>query len=126
MAKTEHYYTPFEPDCFYHIYNRTVDLKPMFTKNENYHYFLKRYSDYLSGVVDTYAYCLLGNHFHLLVRVKSQSDLAFFQKLSNQKSEKSHDIVSHQFQKFSNRMQWLSINNKIESVLYFKHLSKGL
>jgi putative transposase len=100
MAKTEHYYTPFEPDCFYHIYNRTVDLKPLFAKNENYHYFLKRYNDYLSGVVDTYAYCLLGNHFHLLVRVKSQSDLSTFQNLSNIKAEKAHDIVSHQYQKF--------------------------
>ena len=100
MAKTEHYFTPFEPECFYHIYNRTVDLKPLFTNTDNYLYFLKRYNDYVSNVAETYAYCLLGNHFHLLVRIKPLTDLTSFQKLSNLKSDKTHDIVSHQFQKF--------------------------
>jgi len=36
MAKTEHYYTVFEEDCFYHIYNRTVDKQPMFKHESNY------------------------------------------------------------------------------------------
>jgi len=101
MASKEHYYTKFEEGCFYHIYNRTVDRKPMFKNEGNYEFFLKKYDEYLLLVVDTYAYCLLGNHFHLLVRVQ---DLTTFQKLSNlppNKPEKTtHDIVSHQFRKF--------------------------
>ncbi len=47
MAKTEHYYTKFEPNCFYHIYNRTVDEKPLFAKTDNYYYFLKRCVQYI-------------------------------------------------------------------------------
>jgi len=112
MAKVEHYHTKFEEDRFYHIYNRSVDKKPMFKNEDNYEYFLKKYDAYLSPVTDTYAYCLLGNHFHILLRVKGESDLTTgltsdlttFEKLSNLKTpkpEKSvHDIVSHQFRKF--------------------------
>ena len=43
MAKTEHYYTKFEEDKFYHIYNRTVDRKPMFRNEGNFEFFLKRF-----------------------------------------------------------------------------------
>lgn len=64
-------------------------------------YFLKRCDEYLSEYIDTYAYCLLGNHFHLLVLIK---DLTAFQKLLNLQTHKkpttAHDAVSHQFQKF--------------------------
>ncbi len=98
MAKTEHYYTKFEQDKFYHVYNRTVDRKPMFCNDGNYEFFLKKYDEYLSSVIDTYAYCLLGNHFHLLLRIQ---DLTTFKKLSNLKTDKpDHEIVSHQFRKF--------------------------
>ena len=98
MAIVEHYYTKFEEEKFYHIYNRSIDKKPMFCNDGNYEYFLKKYDAYLSAVIDTYAYCLLGNHFHLLVRIK---DLTTFKKLSNLPDNKSiHDIVSHQFRKF--------------------------
>jgi putative transposase len=98
MAKTEHYYTRFEQDKFYHIYNRTVDRKPMFRNDGNYDFFLKKYTAYLSSVIDTYAYCLLGNHFHLLVRMQ---DLTTFKKSSNLTANTSdHEIISHQFRKF--------------------------
>ena len=66
MAITEHYYTKFEESYNYHIYNRSVDRKPMFKKDENYLYFMRQYNKYLSPVVDTYSYCLLGNHFYCL------------------------------------------------------------
>jgi putative transposase len=101
MAIVEHYYTKFEEDRFYHIYNRSIDKKAMFCNDGNYEYFLKKYDAYLSPVLDTYAYCLLGNHFHLLVRIKSLEDLTTFQTLSYLSTPKStHDIISHQFRKF--------------------------
>jgi putative transposase len=102
MADTEHYYTKFYSGNFYHVYNRSVDRQPMFKSDDNYRFFLKQYDHYLSQVIETYAYCLLGNHFHLLVRVP---DLTTFQKLSNLKEANPeeadiHSIVSHQFRKF--------------------------
>ena len=93
MAITEHYYTKFEENNYYHLYNRSVDRKPKFKNDGNYIYFMKQYNKYLSPVIDTYSYCLPGNHFHMLIRVHD--------KLSNLNPEKTvHDIVSHQFRKF--------------------------
>ena len=61
---------PLEAGRVYHIYNRGINGTPIFKNKENYDHFLKLYAKYCPCVVDTYAYCLLGNHFHFLVRVK--------------------------------------------------------
>lgn len=99
MAKTEHYYTKFEEGKFYHIYNRAIDRQPMFKSIENYSYFLKRFDFYLSEIVQVYAYCLLDNHFHFLIRITD--DLGKFKKLNNIKIESSaHEILSKQFKLF--------------------------
>jgi len=61
---------PLNAGYFYHIYNRGNNRENLFYKTENYIYFLKKYDYYLNEYLETYAYCLLPNHFHLLVRVK--------------------------------------------------------
>jgi len=100
MAKEEHYHTKFECDNSYHVYNRSVDLKPMFKNRGNYLFFLKRYGDFLSEVVDTYAYNLLGNHFHLCIRIKSEEEINKF-KAENKvyKDKEVHLIISAQFKR---------------------------
>ena len=101
MAKTEHYYTRFENDGIYHVYNRVVDRKPMFTSDGNYAYFIRQFDKYLSDYIKIYAYNLLGNHFHFMIKV---NNLTAFEKLSNlelpKQQKTTHDIVSHQFKKF--------------------------
>jgi len=59
-----------EPGKIYHIYNRGVNKQPIFFDNENYIYFLKQFDKYVSAKVDVLAYCLMPNHFHLLVRIR--------------------------------------------------------
>lgn len=101
MAKEEHYFTQFECDKFYHVYNRSVDLKPMFKGRDNYLFFLKRYSHFLTEVADTYAYNLLGNHFHLRIRIKSENEIDKFKSENDvYKSKAVHHIVSAQFKRF--------------------------
>lgn len=85
MAKEEHYYTKFESGRFYHVYNRTIDKKRMFINDGNYVFFLKKFSIYLNLLVEVYAYCLLDNHFHFLIRIK-ENDASHL-----------HDTVSKQF-----------------------------
>lgn len=68
------YYSPLYQDCCYHIYNRGNNGENLFYKHENYIYFLSQYNEYLNEYLDTFAYCLLPNHFHLLVRVKNFED----------------------------------------------------
>lgn len=59
-----------QPGKFYHIYNRGNNREDIFIEDRNYGYFLRQYEKYISSVADTFAYCLLRNHFHLLVRIK--------------------------------------------------------
>ena len=33
---------------------------------------LQQYYKHINGIADTYAYCLMPNHFHLLVRIKTK------------------------------------------------------
>lgn len=64
------YFCKLEEGNFYHVYNHGNSRDNLFYNKGNYEYFLRKYDEYLSDYVETYAYCLLPNHFHLLVRVK--------------------------------------------------------
>jgi putative transposase len=66
---------PLEPDRFYHIYNRGINGCPVFQETTNYEHFLSLYDKHISPVADTYAWVLMGNHFHLLVRIKNPEDI---------------------------------------------------
>lgn len=65
---------PLQYDTVYHIYNRGNNGENLFIEERNYRYFLRRYGRHIHPVVETYAYCLLRNHFHLLIRVRTRDD----------------------------------------------------
>jgi len=102
----------YEADEIYHIYNHANGRENVFESEENYYYFLKKYAEKLDGVVETLAYCLMPNHFHLLIKVKSKQSLEEFiarKTLKMRKSaipatvnasERYHFIVHRQFHNF--------------------------
>lgn len=93
---------PLEPGVFYHIYNRGNGGENIFREARNYNYFLTLHNKHIPRVADTYAYCLLKNHFHLLVRIKPA------QALDGIKPE----------QKFSN---WFNAYAQAYNILYKRH-----
>jgi len=66
---------PLEFGKVYHIYNRGVNKIPIFRTQGNYQYFLKLYFDRVGPMVDTYSWCLMKNHFHFMVRIKSKTEI---------------------------------------------------
>ncbi len=72
--------SPLQPGLFYHIYNRGNNGEDLFREERNYPYFLKLFEKYVTPIADTYAYCLLKNHFHFLVRIKTEGEIAFNNK----------------------------------------------
>ncbi|MBP5982781.1 MAG: transposase [Fluviicola sp.] len=95
-----------EPNCFYHIFNRGINGMRIFDSEENYHFFLRKFDQYLAEVCEIYAYCLMPNHFHFLIKVKSDDVINnFLLKQNNLKTIKSGlhaptNIVSKQLGKF--------------------------
>ena len=63
---------PLEPGKFYHIYNRGNNGENIFIAERNYGYFLKLYFKHIEPVAQTFAYCLLRNHFHTCVRIHEE------------------------------------------------------
>jgi putative transposase len=62
---------PLQYGKYYHIFNRGNNQENIFIEERNYRYFLRLYAKHIMPAADTYAYCLLRNHFHFLVRIKT-------------------------------------------------------
>jgi hypothetical protein len=67
--------SPLLYDTYYHIYNRGVNGEDIFIQERNYKLFLRLFEKHLLPVCDLFAYCLLKNHFHVSVRVKSEEEI---------------------------------------------------
>jgi len=94
---------PFEYGMYYHVYHRGVNGENIFKKDENYAYFLKKYVQYISPISDTFAYCLLKNHFHILIKTKEfhqvfEASIKF--KLLDENKQRLY--LSQQFSNFLN------------------------
>lgn len=63
---------PLHPNTSYHIFNHANGFENVFREAENYRYFLEKYRMYISPIAETYAYCLMPNHFHLVVRMRKR------------------------------------------------------
>jgi hypothetical protein len=67
--------SPVRYDTYYHIYNRGVNGENIFFQERNYQLFLNLIERHVSPVADVFAFCLLRNHFHLSVRIKSEKEI---------------------------------------------------
>jgi putative transposase len=97
------YYPPLLPDKLYHITGRAVGNEKLFLRNENYHFFLKKFDRYISPVADTVAWALLPNHFHFLIRIKPyQSLLEHYKKIKPHGKEDEDWQPGFVMKRFSN------------------------
>ena len=117
----------FETGQYYHVYNRGNNSENIFIEEKNYNYFLEKLKKYILPIADVYAYCLLKNHFHIVLRIKDKIDLPEkfkekihlpFSNLFNSYSKsinKAYDRTGSLFQEHLQR-------NRIESEKYLKQL----
>jgi len=87
----------------------------MFKTDANYIFFLKKMEIYLSPVLEIYAWCLMNNHFHLMVRIKTMNELT--------SAYRSHGSASH------NKKTWLNtdaVQNPIDVHAFVSNQFKKL
>lgn len=60
------------PGGIYHIYNRGNNRENLFREERNYPYFLQLMEKHLAPIAEIYAYCLMKNHYHLLIRLRAE------------------------------------------------------
>jgi putative transposase len=70
ISYTDAMTNPFLTETYYHVYNRAIGNEKAFLEEKNYHFFLQKIKDYLLSIANVYSYCLLPNHYHLLLYIK--------------------------------------------------------
>ena len=106
----------------YHIWTHANGNENLFRCEENFRYFLRRYQHYVHPVAETFAYCLMPNHLHLMIRVRKEDEiLEFIRKKKNKPKLQGladlgaleNSIVSQQFSNLFNSYT-KSINKKYD------------
>ncbi|MFZ1262615.1 MAG: hypothetical protein WAT34_03825 [Chitinophagaceae bacterium] len=122
---------------YFHIYNRGVNSENLFKEERNYYYFLQQYKVYCADVLETLAYCLLKNHFHLLVYVKehvevprkdgpgmfklnASKQLGHFFNSYAQSINKAHKRTGPLFESPFER-KWVDNENYLRYMIYYCH-----
>lgn len=80
---------------YYHIYNRGNNREQIFFTDFNYNFFLNKIKSLILPFAHVYCYCLLPNHFHLFIRIKSITEFL----PANNRLATAEQIVSNQFRK---------------------------
>jgi REP element-mobilizing transposase RayT len=97
------YYIPLVPDGTYHILSRAVGNEKLFLYDANYEFFLEKYKQHILPIADTFAFCLLPNHFHFLLQIKPLADLSEYFKQKKCKNSIDLDrLPDFIMQSFSN------------------------
>jgi len=109
---------PFKPGIYYHVFNRGNNKENIFIESENYNYLLELVKKYLSDTCFIYAYCLLPNHFHFLLKIKEEKNLPASYKTGK---KKIHQPFSNLFNAYAK-----AINKKYQRTgsLFQEHLHR--
>ena len=67
--------SPLHYDTYYHIYNRGNNGENIFVQERNYEHFMNLYFKHIDPIADTFAYCLLRNHFHISLKTKTEAEI---------------------------------------------------
>lgn len=98
---------PLLPESTYHIYNHANGKENLFQNDGNYRFFLARYAFFIEPIAETYAYCLMPNHLHLMVKIKNEQHLQsanrYFQKVKNIAEPNIKPIEDNKYSEFVSR-----------------------
>lgn len=111
----------FEIGGNYHVYNRGNNYAAIFFERENYLFFLRQLRRYLvAESVDVVAYCLMPNHFHLLLHLKGGNLPGMMQRFGVSYSK----AINKRYSRVGSLFQGPFKARRVESDDYLLHLSR--
>jgi putative transposase len=116
----------FRSGCYYHLYNRGHNRQNIFFDRQNYLYFLRQLRCHLvEQNIDIVAYCLMPNHYHLLVYLHSddlsarmQSFALSYTKAINQRYQRCGSLFQGRFQAI-----WVDTEDYLLHLSRYIHLN---
>jgi putative transposase len=85
------------------MFSRAVGFEKLFREDENYRYFLQKLQEHVLPVCSIWSYCLLPNHFHLLVEIHEEPVLRqAFEKAKKNKTYQEEILPDFIMERFSN------------------------
>lgn len=119
-------------NAFYHIFNRGINKAPLFLRDEDYKFFLKKLLD-LKKKYDhsIYALCLMPNHFHLSIQTRKIPISKIMASLATSYSMYFNRTYSHLGPVFQNRFKSILIENdsyflELSRYIYLNPVKDGL
>ena len=116
-----------EKNHYYHIYNRGINGENIFISDDNKKYFLKLLSKYLFTKISVFAYCLMDNHYHLIIRIDSKAEnvIQGFSNLFNAYAKafnKQNNRTGSLFEKHFKRIK-LENEDYLKQLILYVHLN---
>jgi putative transposase len=122
-----------EYNSVYHIFNCGIDGCNIFVDDEDYDRFLSKFTKYIEPIADTYAWSLLGNHFHVVARIKKESELKtleelglYEEKTNIRTPEKKPDPVKQFSHLFNSYAQYFNYKYKRHGTLFERPFKRKL
>ena len=130
------------PGKDYHLFNHANGRENIFIEERNYAFFLEKLSKHILPACKLFSYCLMPNHFHLVLQVRHEEELQkVWQKPGSQTilSQKQLELkisksfanlfssYTQSFNKVYNRMGSLFIPSmKMEEITDENHFCKAI
>lgn len=80
------------PGKYYHIYNCGINGCDIFRNTDDYERFIRLLEKYISPVCEIYAWVLMKNHFHFMVKIKKNLQYKYSNEDNSFDKEKFNDI----------------------------------
>src|SRR5689334_18234981 len=97
------YYIPLFPEHVYHMFTRATGDEKLFRTAANYRFFLFKLKNHILPIAHIYAYCLVPNHFHILVRIRDVTSIKkYFETKKKGKLFSEEAIPDFIMERFSN------------------------
>ena len=125
------------PESYYHIYARRASKEPLFVNDGDYRYFIELFKRYLSeevildktGVgytkyqnqINLLAFCLMSNHFHLLVY---QKDIGYMTKLMRGIMTSYSRYFNLKYKRTGSLFESRYKASRIDTQQYLEHISR--